>query len=1241
MSETTIDTVPDNLRPYLTEIAERLWSGRAAIMVGAGFSKNARPNSVSDSGFPDWSQLGDLFFEKIHGKKPDTQSKYLNVLKLADEVQAAFGRSALNQILRDAIPDYDYEPSPLHENLLNLPWSDVFTTNYDTLLERARNVVTSQRYDVIVNMEDLVYSKKPRIVKLHGSFPSDRPFIITEEDYRCYPEMFAPFVNTVRQALLENTLCLIGFSGDDPNFLQWIGWIRDNLGQQNSPKIYLIGLFSLSDAQKKLLERRNIVLVDLSEYPDVSGNHYKALELFLKYLHSRKAEDNRFGWPEDSEILSPDQQSGKSEQLSKLLAVWKKQRLLYPGWVVVPEDRRGALWSFTEHWIDYLSEQDNIPNFIDLEFAFELNWRMEKCLCPILNQQIAFFEAILDRYLPLSDMEMSLEQISATSEAMNLRELNRSDIRNMCHHLLLSMVRHYREQGAWEKWETFRDKIQQDMVNLSSEHKARFHYECALFSFFRLNLQELKRQLAEWEFNESLPFWEAKRAGLLAEIGQLEEAKNILENLLNTIQSKLNLNPITTDYSLVSQESFVRLLLKYVQMSVSFIQAEEIEPDFQAEETEPDFLELEKESTDRWNALKQYKCDPWNELEIFERSLERPPVKRSQITQKKEFDIGRVTQTHHFALWNSEALTAYNFLRFCEDAGIPFRIPGVTVVKKSAEGTLSRIVDYSPYWAMSSMVRIGDEKVIDHIFHRALLSRIDTASADYLVTQYLTSLGQSVVDIRSGNSFYGDNFGIILAKVIPEILSRLCCKCSFETKEKLLDFLLGVYKSEHRSKYGGIQDLTGRLLRAFSVQQRFDLIPRLLDFPIIEEHEFINPFQCLELNKEPTENWDKPTIPYEKIEALLEKALSNDVNVREWVMLTLVNLHELGLLSPDQTDRLTDVLWMRRDEFGLPSETVFYKSAFLDLPHPSNVEPKPLFKNYIQNKQFPIQRDGAPLTGGNIPICEEIIRASNHIKWSDEDILKIFDRLIEWWDADKEYLRYGPTPFFSMTDEFKARFACLVNVLAAVIAPNFNPNEENNKKETLRRLINELRDYGLYALRLESACLQIYPESRGDVLQRIENGIASDIPELVFDSLQAILVMVKKIESEEHKEDFSQILSALGQMVRWRKNPGLRSALHRIAELIKEHPWTFSDELERLTLIGLHSIAKDTATNAEGLDISEKLEIREAAAGLAYRLFGYYTRRDAPIPDVLKEWEAICRSDNEFAEIRNQWILQN
>ena len=186
MSNTASPDIPANLHPYLNEIAQRLLSRHAAVMVGSGFSRNASPD------FPDWRQLGDRFYKKLHGKTPRPDDNYLDVPTLAHEVEAALGRPALDRILHDAIPDLACDPSPLHVQLLKLPWSDVFTTNYDTLLERARSSITSRRYEVVVNPEDLGHSTKPRIVKLHGSFPSDRPFIVTEEDYRRYPDKFAP-----------------------------------------------------------------------------------------------------------------------------------------------------------------------------------------------------------------------------------------------------------------------------------------------------------------------------------------------------------------------------------------------------------------------------------------------------------------------------------------------------------------------------------------------------------------------------------------------------------------------------------------------------------------------------------------------------------------------------------------------------------------------------------------------------------------------------------------------------------------------------------------------------------------------------------------------------------------------------------------------------------------------------------------------------------------------------------------
>ena len=143
--------IPIKIRTYMDEIAERLSSGNGAVMVGAGFSKNAIAS------FPSWNDLGDLFYKKLYSEEANSQDRYLNILKLAEQVEATFGRPTLERMLRDAIPDNEYEPSPLHIKLLKLPWADVFTTNYDTLLERAGAAITSKKYDVVVNKEDLVF----------------------------------------------------------------------------------------------------------------------------------------------------------------------------------------------------------------------------------------------------------------------------------------------------------------------------------------------------------------------------------------------------------------------------------------------------------------------------------------------------------------------------------------------------------------------------------------------------------------------------------------------------------------------------------------------------------------------------------------------------------------------------------------------------------------------------------------------------------------------------------------------------------------------------------------------------------------------------------------------------------------------------------------------------------------------------------------------------------------------------
>lgn len=274
---------------YIDAIRRALWRGReygrAAVMIGAGFSRNADANVASARPFPLWYDTITLLVDQLYpsGEYPDGYRTNIaqgaiatsGALRLAEEFEAAFGRQRLDSLILDSIPDTRYEPGKIHRLLLELPWSDVLTTNYDTLLERTLPNVIERQYDIVKTVEDIPHSRRPRIVKLHGSFPSHRPFIFTEEDFRTYPSTFATFVNLAQQAIMENIVCLLGFSGDDPNFLYWTGWVRDNLGC-SAPRIYLCGLLDLTDSQRLLLHRRNVTPIDLSPRFPVEDFRYRA-----------------------------------------------------------------------------------------------------------------------------------------------------------------------------------------------------------------------------------------------------------------------------------------------------------------------------------------------------------------------------------------------------------------------------------------------------------------------------------------------------------------------------------------------------------------------------------------------------------------------------------------------------------------------------------------------------------------------------------------------------------------------------------------------------------------------------------------------------------------------------------------------------------------------------------------------------------------------------------------------------
>ena len=102
------------------------------------------------------------------------------------------------------------------------------------------------------------------------------------------------------------------------------------------------------------------------------------------------------------------------------------------------------------------------------------------------------------------------------------------------------------------------------------------------------------------------------------------------------------------------------------------------------------------------------------------------------------------------------------------------------------------------------------------MFDRASLAGMDTGSLDLLADRYLQSLERATAELRAKKHLWDENFGTMLAGVVPEVLSRLCCRCSPAMWERLFAFLIDVYRSDHKESYKGINNLTERLLQAAS-----------------------------------------------------------------------------------------------------------------------------------------------------------------------------------------------------------------------------------------------------------------------------------------------------------------------------------------------------------------------------------------------------------------------------------------
>ena len=716
-------------------------------------------------------------------------------------------------------------------------------------------------------------------------------------------------------------------------------------------------------------------------------------------------------------------------------------------------------------------------------------------------------------------------------------------------------------------------------------------------------------------------------------MGEVSKAERILETSLMTIRERLNLSPVTNDYTLVSKEAYVLQLLKYVKSSIR-ISKGEYDTD----------ISIYKDYSDRWNKLIQFKCDPWTELKSFNTFLENKPKEYKMIEHKVGFKIGSSTTTTFGT--DIYAQKAYMFLRYIEEVGIPFKIPNSTFGNKAAQNAIPYIANYSPYWGFAAYMRLGDTKEIDSIFGRKALSRMTNEMASELAQEYLKILEKARTEIESVNTSQKREFALSLSKVIPEVVSRLCVKSNYEVKTEILNFLEYIYNNDFKYRYNGIRNLFERLIESLSLVEQYNIIPRLIKFPVlselnhIDEREFIDPFNFLDRKLAFLEIKDKITVSDEDIADLL-KIAQRSTKERGIAVQRLVKLLELKLLNKNQIKLFGDILWSQCDEnTGFPSGTNFYNFAFLSFPFPKSVDPDELLRKYINESELPTQSNiedkSIAISRGDFPIFHNILGTANNnieFKWDENSLNILVVKLKKWWDLDKQFLIKEDLDrlFGSILDEFKARFGNLKSILAYVIAPNFELLNEENKNSVVN-IVNDLPEYKLHSLVVEVAFLNHIGGE--EVFNKLLDNLYSCSESNVRDALRGVLLYINsKYESP------IPLLTAVCDNIKCLNDVNLTGNLVVINDIISRNDGLLEKDHLNSLKIGLSNLLQKVVINSDDSleTIDYKLRLKIQGAKLSLVLKRYFEKRGDEIPNFIAGWKSSCLESNEFSEIKRIW----
>ena len=1147
-----------------------------------------------------------------------------------------------------------------------MPWSDVFTTNWDTLLERTSNDLVERRYSVVNSVREIPMGRRPRIVKLHGSFPAHLPLIVTEEDYRTYPTKFAPFVNTVQQAMMETVLLLIGFSGDDPNFLNWSGWVRDNLGQ-SAQKIYLAGYLELSPHRRRMLEERHIAPIDLASHPKAkhwaeSARHENAIRWILHLLengepykitewpsssaarhhripnHLQPVAEISTSWPK-REPSPPNVHNAEdvdsSQAVRDAVAIWKHNREIYPGWLVLPASNRQTVSMNTELWTRAILQcLEHMAPLERLRTIRELLWRKRILLEPFDQKLLESTEnavAVFDCQRKTIDGE-----VAPDADWETIRE----NYRNIAIDLLVD----YR----WDrKHESFFGLIEQlrALADEDAEIQQHIIHEQCLWMLYDLDFKRLGLLLADWQTQTSDPVWSMRKSAMLSEMGRDDEAEQLRQRTIEAIKS------MPTDvHSLAGQSLEGWAILPTYTWDNRF------------------------EISGRLEELAALKCDAVNERDAIARGIDRS----ERDDDPPAFDVGtRTVRDRIFSNYRG-LVAAYRAVRLSEVAGLPARVMvphefgndvlpvrvpvevAAAFLKKAADSLVGSNQELAIRLALRACNSDRDS-TLGRTLTRTRIATLPIHQTESLVQSCQNAIIDSMPNLE--NQIHEFRF-----RVATETLSRLVARLKPEQVQAIFDKALELCQNSQLARgteWTPIRHLLHRSWESLPPDHRKSHALELLNAPIagqggqtpFGEYNWPDPADVLMVKRDALERTAENEQQWKAAIDLLERALEGHPSVRHLAFTRAFRLLESGQLTNAEMHRFGCALWA--EKFTAPGElpggTDLFDWGFLTVPEPSPGMAAVRFRDkwFSDDVELTSTNTIEITTGSSNGLShnpkdtksrlwqignaiKSLRENQQHFALSDSE-RKHVALLVQTWADDQVPERLlSETSMESFRNGYRAQVRAIAQVLPTVVQVIDSPDPAVGEK--IFGKMRQLTDLQMPALDLCPTVVKLIPTRVEDVATLLRIGLASNIEEEAASAAAGIRLWLSESSDPEPitPPPPDDLVREIGLAIAYRRRTSLSGCLQAARWIFENGSESSKEIICGLATDGLRYLATELSydrhhENPEDIPLW-RLLTTELAVAMA---------KNAQDPDpVVAEWLEAAKEDPlpEVRNTANEWL---